>query len=570
MELFIIDAISPFFRGLNKKTINWSKIPFKHLQNGIMTDPHKVQRLLEEFDYFCLTAKTMGYNSVTLDDVAHLTWCENYSTDLKQKIKRFQKVFKELFKIAQKHSLKIFVTTDAYIRERDSKRKSSSGQWQLEMQNLMLNFIEQWPQVEGVIFRLGESDSSDVRSDLISCLKIRSPEEANRYLHKMCDLFEMKKKTIIVRTWTVGAHPIGDLIWNQKTFKKVFESLEGRSLIISMKYGESDFFRYLPLNRHFFRTQIPKIVELQTRREYEGFGEFPSSIGKDYESYAEELLGAPQMVGIMVWCQTGGWSGFNRLSFLEGGSVWNEINTFATIKIFRERISFARAIRQYHQIHHLHGDWVDLLELMNLSERVVKELLYLDQFARKKIFFRRLRIPPLLTVYWDRIMINRPLRKLLAVFCDDGPAKVAQGFEVLNTIRRMQVKAESLHLPVEDIEFMADTFEILACSRAFYLLENPEKEIPHLKMLKIKYKEKYRDRRPFKVKIRVEGFRWSQHSLGLLYRFFLREKRGYRYIDHLVTLRLLTWIYPILRILGGRWIPSYARKRAMGIDTLFK
>ena len=31
MELFLIDAIGPFFRSYGKDRINWSKIPFTHL-----------------------------------------------------------------------------------------------------------------------------------------------------------------------------------------------------------------------------------------------------------------------------------------------------------------------------------------------------------------------------------------------------------------------------------------------------------------------------------------------------------------------------------------------------------
>jgi hypothetical protein len=31
MELFLIDAIGPSFRGYDRKRVNWSKIPFMHL-----------------------------------------------------------------------------------------------------------------------------------------------------------------------------------------------------------------------------------------------------------------------------------------------------------------------------------------------------------------------------------------------------------------------------------------------------------------------------------------------------------------------------------------------------------
>lgn len=51
-----------------------------------------------------------------------------------------------------------------------------------------------------------------------------------------------------------------------------------------MKHGESDFFRYLPLNRNFFRIKFAKIIELQNRREYEGCGEHHAISGWEYEA----------------------------------------------------------------------------------------------------------------------------------------------------------------------------------------------------------------------------------------------------------------------------------------------
>jgi len=88
-----------------------------------------------------------------------------------------------------------------------------------------------------------------------------------------------------------------------------------------MEHSESDFFRHLPLNSNFFRTNIPKIVELQSKREYEGCGEFPSFIGFDHERYARELASAPNMLGISVWCQTGGWLPFRRLTYIGNGKL---------------------------------------------------------------------------------------------------------------------------------------------------------------------------------------------------------------------------------------------------------
>jgi hypothetical protein len=46
MELFLIDAIGPFFRGYKRKRINWSKIIFTHLDDQTEGDWAAIRVLL--------------------------------------------------------------------------------------------------------------------------------------------------------------------------------------------------------------------------------------------------------------------------------------------------------------------------------------------------------------------------------------------------------------------------------------------------------------------------------------------------------------------------------------------
>ena len=50
----------------------------------------------------------------------------------------------------------------------------------------------------------------------------------------------------------------------------------------------------------------------------------------------------------------------------------------------------------------------------------------------------------------------------------------------------------------------------------------------------------------------------------------VRHKRGYRWIDHFFTIRVLGFFYPVLKRFRVRHMPKFARKQAMGIDTVFK
>jgi hypothetical protein len=67
MHLFLIDAIGPFFRGYDWRTINWSKIPFAHLA---LDGPHsdaQWARIREDLETFCaavLMRRKRGYRAI--------------------------------------------------------------------------------------------------------------------------------------------------------------------------------------------------------------------------------------------------------------------------------------------------------------------------------------------------------------------------------------------------------------------------------------------------------------------------------------------------------------------------
>ena len=325
MELFLIDAIGPFFRGCGRMRVNWSKIPFMDLLDA---SPDDWAAIGEELREFARQVSAQGYNAVTLDDLAHLA----------------------------PHPL-------------------------------------------------------------------HEPEVADRidFLRgKFTGFFDMLHgKYLIFRTWTVGAHRIGDLIWHRGTLEKTLEGLDSPNLIVSMKHGEGDFFRYLPLNRAFFRAffrvKKRKLLELQARREYEGAGEYPSFIGWACEGFARELSQVENVVGISVWCQTGGWHRFRRRAYLEadGRDIWIRLNTEAAITVFRHGKPADSAVESLLGPERAFA----ALELLDHADTVIRELLYIRDFARQKLFFRRVRIPPLLHVYWDSLFINHGVRKVMRIFC---------------------------------------------------------------------------------------------------------------------------------------------------------
>jgi hypothetical protein len=106
--------------------------------------------------------------------------------------------------------------------------------------------------------------------------------------------------------------------------------------------------------------------------------------------------------------------------------------------------------------------------LFRLSDEVIKELLYIEEFARQKLFFRRVRIPPLIGVYWNTIFISHSLRKIIRYFVTDPETCVRTGYSALGKIKQMKVLAEELNLPVEDIVYMQRTFKMHTLARQYF------------------------------------------------------------------------------------------------------
>lgn len=571
MDLFLIDAIGPFFRGSPPRRINWSKIPFADFQPDGRLDETRFAGIPADFERFCAAAARAGYNAITLDDVAHLAGSDLYPAALRELIAGWRRLFRELFAIAVRHGLRVYLTADVmcfpHAAEPALRRRLARPSFFAEaVRGLFADF----PEIAGVILRLGEADGLDVRDVFRSRLVIRDAAQCRHWIAAVLRVCEEARRDLIVRTWSVGAYRIGDLIWNRDTHARVFDGFTSDRLIVSMKFGETDFFRFLPLNPRFFDGRHRKLVELQARREYEGCGEYPSFTGWDYQRYRDRLReGGANLAGIMVWCQTGGWTKFRRLTYVQDSSVWNEINAWTTLRIFRDGMRAEEAIADWCGAHGRATCAYDVLHLLRLSDEVIRELLYIDDFAEQKLFFRRLRVPPLLWVYWDQILINPGISRALDCYIRDGRRQLRRAHEALAKLDRMRQLARRSGLPEDDIVFQRDTFELFAAAREYFFLpQSPEIE-RGLHALAAAYERKHPVRH-YAVRLDFRPGRLGRNTLARILRVLVRRQRGYRWwLDHVFTLRLLAWVYPLVRRRTAV-VPGFAHEQAMGIDTVFK
>ena len=571
MELALIDAIGPFFRDLDQRRINWSKIPFTHLLTDGLEFQSQWLRIQTDFETLVQRVAALGYNAITLDDVAHLSDDPWFEPEIRRRNAVFREEFRELFAIAKAHGLKVFITTDFLttspaVDARLEADSVSSRDW---FRRLVERFLVDFPEIAGIILRIGESDGHDVADPLRSKLAVRTANEVRALLNHILPVFEKHQRRLIFRTWTVGAHLIGDLIWHRGRLAQALAGIVSPMLVISMKYGESDFFRYLPLNKHFFRLTLPTIVEFQARREYEGAGEYPSFVGWDVEQYARELQGASNLIGFSVWCQTGGWHGFRRRAFLQSEAFWIELNATVIARIMLRGDSVESIVTGVVGQQHA----ADAIEFLRLADEMIRQILYIQDFAEQKLFFRRVRIPPLLHVFWDCIFFSDAPRKLLSHLVRDPERALRAGESAFQSFPRMLELAARLGWSIDDVEFMRDTFAILVLARSYYF--EPSDPLLEAEILNAKAAYKLRWPRPqrqrYRLRTSFDSLNVKALTIRWLFALLVRRKRGYRAVlDHFFTLRVLSWAWRLLRSRNEKALPKLARKTAMGVDALFR
>lgn len=563
-ELRLVDGIGPFFSPVKRRRLNWSKIPFHDLPVGEGSEAAwaEITRDLQDFAQAVCAA---GFNAITLDDVAHVTGHPWYEKSVGDRIEFFSARFKELIGMLRKEGLRVFMTSDVVTLSPGVAQKlgPSRGARRAFYLDVMGRFFREFPEVEGVILRIGESDGLDVHDQLRSELHLRSAGEANRFLKELLPLAGETGRTVILRTWTVGAHRIGDLIWRSGTLEKLVEGIEAENFILSMKPGDSDFFRYLSLNDAFRRFAGRKILELQARPEYEGAGELPTFLGYEYEGYRNALKGVENLVGLSVWCQTGGWHRFRRMSFFGKGSPWVELNAKVALALFEGSGSVDEVLAE-------EGLPAAFFRKLHL---VIREGYYLPAFAQQRIFFRRVRIPPLLHVYWDTIFMIAPVRKLMRYFVQEREEVLSRGQKVDQLLNELVDASGEVPFPDEDLEFLRDTMQMMALARRYYFEWFSTELTEEIEEAKKAYKKRWPkggERIRFRIRTDFSPSRLKRRTLGWGGRVMLRRRQAYRFLDYAFVLTLLGFVYRAFNRVKPDALPEFVRESAMGVDSLFE
>lgn len=550
--------------------INWSKVPFESLETNGRLSARTQKTIVNNFESYIAKIQRLGYDSISIDDLAHMAQLPVYPDNLQLLLNDYRSLYKQLFAIASSQSLRIFVNTDYLFSNQVIDDYIAANK--LTPEQFFTQTIEQviadFPEIDGIILRIGENDGQDVSDAFLSTLTLRTPQQANHLLHTLLPLFEQRKKTLIFRTWTVGAYAIGDLIWNSKTYDAVFSDITSDALIISMKYGDTDFMRHLALNPLLLHGPHKKIVELQTRREWEGMGTMASFVGWDYMEYLQQLHTNDSVVGIHVWCQTGGWAkaAWSNITYGQNSSFWNELNTEITIAITRHGASVEAAIESFCKARGI-TDVASFTELLTLSEIAIKNGLYVADIATRPLYFRRTRIPPLLWITWDKIHLPAIVISIHQLLLTRSNHFIADGDEAVRASKQMADIAHTIALPkpvITSLHFQHDTLDILATLRRHVLHGLPPDELTALNERIQQYTTTY----PQHYTIEPLSPTPIRRIPKSLVNLFVRDTQPYRMRDK-VVLKTSSIQAKVVAMYLKR-TRSHLATQSMGLGTLFK
>lgn len=308
------------------------------------------------------------------------------------------------------------------------------------------------PALDGILIRIGEAgEVYDVEGwDYYSQLAVRTPEAVRTMLTTLSAQAEASDREVIFRTWSVGVGAVGDMHTNPESYEEVLGGIDSPALIVSTKYTLGDFYSWLPLNDTLEQGEQRRLVEFQSRREFENFGAFPNDLGREYQYALQTLLAAnPNIEGVWVWTQDGGpWRAGPMTLYLKAG-FWQlyELDTVVASALAQDPETdvaevTARWARQWFSED---PETVSaIVRAMDLSREAIEQGMYIEAFADKRVFAIGLEPPPMMWIFeWDILTGDSAVLDVLyAISRDSTDGDIASvidgGREAVETVEAMR------------------------------------------------------------------------------------------------------------------------------------
>ncbi|GAA1825449.1 hypothetical protein GCM10009750_05750 [Agromyces salentinus] len=449
----------------------------------------------EEMDEYVRHLLAEGYTAVavpglleylTFSDVGDGTEVYGPDDEHVARALAMREAFGPIWQSARDAGLQVFLRTDMlvittpleeYLIERFGSLDTENPEfWEVYAAGLD-ELYREMPAIDGVLIRIGEAgEVYDLPDwDYRSALAVTTVDAVQAMLTTLLDQAEGADREVIFRTWTVGVGAVGDLHTNQDSYRTVFEGIDSDRLIVSTKYTLGDFYSHLPLNDTLEIGDQRRIIEFQSRREFENFGAFPNDLGDLYAQALDELLAAnPNIEGIWTWTQDGGPWRAGPLSLELKAGFWHlaELNTELAVRLARDPSLDPASVT---------ADWARrwfsddpatvaaIATAMTDSREAITDGLYIGPFAEHRVYAIGLEPPPMMWIFeWDiPTGDSAALDVIYAIARDDLDEAIAGGHRALDAVDRMQASIEGTDAATwRDPELHREFVEALAYERS--------------------------------------------------------------------------------------------------------
>lgn len=349
------------------------------------------------------------------------------------------------------------------------------------------------PALDGVLIRIGEAGPVyDVGGwDYYSALEVTTVDAVRAMLEAFTGQAEASDREVIFRTWSVGVGAVGDMHTNAESYEAVLGGIDSPALIVSTKYTLGDFYTWLPLNDTLEQGEQRRIVEFQSRREFENYGAFANDLGAEYQWALQQLLAANDRIeGVWVWTQDGGpWRAGPMTLYLKAG-FWQlyELNTQVASTLARDPEADVAEVTAAWARESFSDDPATveaIASAMAQSREAIAQGMYIQPFAEQRVFAIGLEPPPMMWIFeWDILTGDSAVLDVMYAIARDADGGVegaiSGGADAVAAAERMRetvaaTDASTWRSPelreafLDTLDYELDTLRLLDAYRAMIL-----------------------------------------------------------------------------------------------------
>ncbi|CAN5339357.1 hypothetical protein BH11ACT5_BH11ACT5_08600 [soil metagenome] len=420
----------------------------------------------EEFDDYVRHLLAEGYNAIAVPGlVEYLTFDSvGVYAEGDEHIARalaLQKAFGPLWQYAHDAGLKVYFRTDmltlttplqAYLEKQFGSLDTENPKlWDVYSAGLD-ELYESMPYVDGTLIRIGEAGSVyDIPGwDYYSALAVTTVPAVRAMLTAFTAEAEKADREVIFRSWSVGVGAVGDMHTDPASYAEVLDGIDSDKLVVSTKYTLGDFYSHLPFNTTLESGDQRRIIEFQSRREFEDFGAFPNDLGDLYSQAINRFIAAnPHVEGIWTWTQDGGsWrAGPMTLELKRGFWQLYELNTELAVRLARDPGLDPADITADWARHWFSDDPATVAAIgqaMASSREAITDGLYIGPYADRRVFAIGLEPPPMMWIFeWDILTGDSAVLDVIYnVSRDQLDEAIAGGQRALDAVSAMRQTVE--------------------------------------------------------------------------------------------------------------------------------